>query len=243
MGDQPVFKEIFWQEIRKRVKCDADQIHITLEVNDDTSVLATILDTIEQGISSQTIAVHCQMEHLHNAIVQNPSSEKGPQRLRDIKRLQALLLPSLNLQHVTHLSIPNAEDYAPEHVRSWARRIPRVKHLTLANPSMRTMLTLCVLPNVEHLGIAQVTCIPSFYAVKKLKTLILGRFKRLRDISSVFFMHCVAVRVEHCALREGDALLLRAQGNVVYKDVLVETTDGLLPHSEWLARRYHILNP
>ena len=234
--DEAVGTETFWHEMHKRIKCHTDEIHITLEANDDTSVLNTVLDTIDEGISSQTIAVQCQIEHLHNAIVQNPSARKGPQRLRDIKRLQALVSPALHLRHVTHLTIPNAEDYVPTHVRRWAARLPRLTHVTLSKPTMHTMQALCVLPNVEHLSIAQVTCVPSFYAIKQLNTLTLAHFKRLRDISAVFFMHRVAVRVQHCMLREGDALLLRAQGNVVYDDVTVETVDGPIPHEAWLAR-------
>lgn len=233
--EEPVGRESFWGEMSKRIKCEYNQVHIYMEDNDDTSVMDNIIETIRSGVSAQTIACQCQLENLHNAIVNNPSKGSGPQRLNDIVKLQSLIHPDLNLTHVTHIHIPNAEDYRSKHVREWAMHMPNVISLSFNSPKPCMLQTLSLFRQLQHLRIENIYILPGFYIVENLKVLTLSRIRRFRDSGAVLFLQHVRIDVQHSTLDESDCILLKTHGNVTYTNVHVDTGNGILKHEEWLA--------
>ena len=233
--EEPVGRESFWGEMSKRIKCESNQVHIYMEDNDDTSVMDNIIETIRSGVSAQTIACQCQLENLHNAIVNNPSKGTGPQRLNDIVKLQSLIQPDLNLTHVTHIHIPNAEDYRSKHVREWAMHMPNLVFMSLSSPKTDMLQKLHRFPRLQHLWIDNVDILPGFYIVENLEVLTLSRIRRFRDNGAILFLQRVRIDVQNSTLGESDCIVLKTHGNVTYTDVHVDTGNGILKHEEWLA--------
>ena len=232
--EEAVGRESFWGEMTKRIKCQSNQVHIYMEDNDDTSVIDNIIETIRTGVSAQAIACQCQIENIHNAIVNHPSKGTGPQRLNDIARLQSLIRPDLNLTHVTHIHIPNAEDYRSKHVRAWAMLMPNLVLLSLSSPKTDMLQKLHRFRRLQHLRIDNVDILPGFYIGKNLEVLTLSRIRRFRDSGTILFIQRVRIDVQNSTLDESDCIVLKTHGNVTYTDVHVDMGNGILKHEEWL---------
>jgi hypothetical protein len=193
----------YWQEMQKRIHCTFDEIHIRMEENDATSVFHEIINAIRNGVSCQFIVVQLQIEHIHNAIINNPTKRKGPQRLNDIKRLQKLLNPNLFLKHIQRLNISNAEDYQQ------LTYMPNLKKLTVKNPTNALLSSLCSFKRLTTLSIEDIASVPPLYHIKSLKTLTITNMKRFRDVTAIRFSNQdVDVHIRDSTVWPADAILM-----------------------------------
>ena len=110
--EEPVGYEMIWHALCKRIHFKEDGIHITLLTDDCLSILDTILSYIEPGINRQSTTYNFHIESLHNAIVNNPTRNKGVGRLAEMKRLYQLrdndTTPKLYIKDIVSLWIQDA---------------------------------------------------------------------------------------------------------------------------------------
>lgn len=244
--DDPVGTETFWHEIYKRIKCHFDDVHIQLLEDDDTSVLDSLLDVIHAGVSAQFIAVQCQLENVHNAIVHNPSKRAGPQRLDVLKQLQTLLAPNLHLNHVTRVDIANAEDYRPEHVELLARRVPHMHSMSLVSPTLHTLQSLFMFRELKHLCVDSIHRMPNIYALDSLETLTL---RRARLVDAMWLREGRArVQLELSTFDECLCMLFSKRRHITCTDIQVRTADDVVEYEAWQRtdpwkKLGHILKP
>ena len=193
----------YWKEIQKRIHCTFDRIHIHMEENDDISVFHEIINVIRSGVSGQFLAVQLQIEHIHNAIINNPTKRKGPQRLNDIKRLQKLLNPDLFLKHIHGINIPNAEDYQQ------ITCVPNLRELTVKKPTNSLLNSLKSFKHLTTLNIEDVASVPSLYHIKSLQRLTITNMKRFRDATAIRFLNRdVDVHICDSTVWPADAILM-----------------------------------
>lgn len=193
----------YWKEIQKRIHCTFDEIHIHMEENDDISVFHEIVNAIQNGVSGQFLVVQLQIEHIHNAIINNPTKRKGPQRLNDIKRLQTLLNPDMFLRHVRYVHIPNAEDYQQ------ITCVPNLRELTVKKPTNALLNSLCSFKHLTTLNIEDIASVPQLYHIKSLKTLTITNMKRFRDATTIRFLNRdVDVHIRDSTVWPADAILM-----------------------------------
>ena len=229
--DEPVGTETFWHEIYKRIKCHLDDVHIQLLENDDTSVLAMLLDVIHAGVSAQFIAVQCQLENVHNAIVHNPSKRAGPQRLDVLKQLQTLLSPDLYLDNVTRVDIANAEDYRPEHVELLARRVPHLHSMSLVSPTPRTLQSLFMFRELKHLRVDSIHRMPNIYTLDDLETITVSK---VRLVDAMWLREGRArLHLESSLLDESVCAMVAKRYHVTCADIQVSTVDGVVDYEVW----------
>lgn len=225
--EESVGCDFFWKEMAKRIYCSHKDITITLEENDDVSVLDEILRTIQDGVSAQFILTNVQIENTHNAIINNPTKRKGPQRLTEIIRLQSLLKPELYIKNITKLHIPNAEDYEtlPE--------LSQLKELILGRPTASVLRKLCSYKKIEALELSDINIVPHLFHFKKLKVCTLKKIKRFRDSSVITLMpKHVDIYVEDSVIWPSDAIMLGFRQNININNIMVN--DGKLKtYKEW----------
>ena len=216
----------YWKEIQKRIHCTFDEIHIHMEENDDISVFHEIINAIQNGVSGQFLAVQLQIENIHNAIINNPTKRKGPQRLNDIKRLQTLLNPNMFLRHIYKLNIPNAEDYQK------ITYMPNLRELTVKAPTNALMNSLKSFKRLATLNIEDITSVPSLYHIKSLKTLTITNLKRFRDATAIRFLNRdVDVHIRDSTVWPADAILMSSPRITLTN---IQVIDGKTkPYDEW----------
>jgi hypothetical protein len=131
--EEPAGYEMIWHALCKRIHFKEDGIHITLLTDDCLSILDTILSYIEPGINRQSTTYNFHIESLHNAIVNNPTRNKGVGRLVEMKRLCKLrdndTTPTLYIKDVVSLWIQDARE-----IKEF-KGFKHLHHLRLDHPS------------------------------------------------------------------------------------------------------------
>jgi len=216
----------YWKEIQTRIRCTFDEIHIHMEENDDISVFHEIINAIQNGVSGQFLAVQLQIEHIHNAIINNPTKRKGPQRLNDIKRLQTLLNPNMFLRHVRRVHIPNAEDYQQ------ITCVSNLRELTVKAPTDSLLHSLKSLKHLTTLNIEDVASVPSLYHIKSLQRLTITNMKRFRDATVVRFLNRdIDVHIRDSTVWPADAILMSSPRTTLTN---IQVIDGKTKtYDEW----------
>ena len=138
--------ENVWNAVYKRIKVTNGKIYVTIDENDDPSVLTFLEDIIKQGVSSEFLSNQMQIEQVHNAIVSNPSKSN---RVKDMRRLEKLTAestePMLYMSEVNTLEIPNAKGFKLSCMN--------IKFIIVGNPSRKLIEQLRNLPDLEYLTI------------------------------------------------------------------------------------------
>jgi hypothetical protein len=199
-----------------------------MEENDDISVFHEIINVIRSGVSGQFLAVQLQIEHVHNAIINNPTKRKGPQRLNDIKRLQKLLKPDLFLKHIHGINIPNAEDYRQ------ITCVPNLRELTVKKPTNSLLNSLKSFKHLTTLNIFDVASVPPLYHIKPLKALTITNMKRFRDATVIRFLNQdVNIHIRDSTVWPADAILMSMVSPKI-KLTNIQVIDGeIKTYDEW----------
>ena len=227
--EEPIGQEFFWNEINKRVFCMHGEIHIIMEENDHVSVLEVILNVIQQGIGSQYLAVKLQIEQLHNAIVTNPTKRTGLQRLETMKKLKKLLRPTLFLNNIVSIDIPNAEDY----LTLYHEKMPNITNMRLHKPKNYLFNLLSQFKKIQTLEIGNIRSVPTFHKLKLLHTLRLCKIRRMRDVNSVKCMTQVHIHLEDSTIYEYDAILLKSHPNFTHRNLNVQVKNKIMSYDDW----------
>lgn len=226
--EEPVGWESFWNEMCKRIRCSSGHINIEMEENDDTSVLREILNVVSEGVSGQFLAIKLEMEHIHNAIVNNPSKNKGMRRLKDMKRLKYLLNPELYIKDIFKLDIPNAEDYTS------LPRLQNLRELVLHKPRNDLLRTLAHFEALETLELSNITSVPPLYHIKNLKVVHLKNIKRFRHATTITLMsNDVQIYISDSFLWPADAIIMRSRKNVIISNVMINDGVQCQTFEEW----------
>ena len=136
--------ENVWNEVYKRIKVVSGKIYVTIDENDDPSVLTFLSDIIQQGVSGEFLNFQLQIEQQHNAIVWNPSQGN---RIKDMRRLEQLCAESTEprTSEVSGLTIPNSNGFD--------FTFTNLKFLTIGNPDKKVIEKLRTLQKLEYLTI------------------------------------------------------------------------------------------